>query len=233
MNSRESYSVSRLTEIYEYLVVQENSNNTLDYEIRIDHLIAVSRTNDTDRFFLFEEQLKENTMELLVLIFKGASRVSDKYCFVLKETPSSPSVEQQIQDALKREKEAMLVRFEMEYLRKKIKDQKQTIKDLRKSLQNVDTGSENLSKIISSLGSNAALKNLFSPNGSTSNSQADQLNGLSSLPDEEIISLLKHYRTELREEQFQTLLGTILKMAQTPELIPLVREFITTKINPS
>lgn len=230
MNSRESYSVSRLTEIYEYLVVQNNSNNTLDYEIRIDHLVAVSRTNDTDRFFLFEEQIKENTMELTVLIFKGTSRVSDKYCFVLKEIPSLPSVEQQIQEALKREKEAMLIRFEMEYLRKKIKDQKQTIKDLRKSLQNVDTGSENLSKIISSLGNNPALKNLFYPNGSVSNSQADQLNGLGSLPDEEIINLLKHYRTELGGEQFQALLGTTLKMAQTPELIQLVREFITTKI---
>lgn len=233
MNSRESYSVSRLTEIYEYLVVQDNSNNSLDYEIRIDHLIAVSRTNDTARFFHFEEQLKENTIEVTVLIFKGTSRVSDKYCFVLKETPSLPSVEQQIQEALKQEKEAMLVRFEMEYLRKKIKDQKQTIKDLRKSLQNVDTGSENLSKIISSLGSNPALKNLFYTNRSATSIQPDQLNDLSSLPDEEIISLLKHYRTELGEEQFQALLGTILKMAQTPELIPLVREFITTKINPS
>lgn len=233
MNSREPYSVSRITEIYDYLVVQDSSNNTLDYEIRIDHLIAVSRTNDTDRFFLFEEQLKESAMELLVLIFKGTSRVSDKYCFVLKEIPSLPSLEQQIQEALKREKEAMLVRFEMEYLRKKIKDQKQTIKDLRKSLQNVDTGSENLSKIISSLGSNPALKNLFSANGSDSNIQENQLTDLGSLPDEEIISLLKHYRTELGEEQFQALLGTILKMAQTPELIPLVREFITTKLNPS
>lgn len=232
MESKEPYSMERLMEIHEYLTFQADSQKALDYEIRMDNLIVVSRTKDTNRFYHFENQIRESTKELLVLIFKGTSRISDKFCFVLKETISTPSIDEQIQEALKREKESMLIRFEMDYLRKKIKDQKQTIKDLRNSLQNVDSGSNNLSKIISDLSKTPALKKLFIPDASNKSDSEITSSSLGSLPDNEVMNLLKHYRTELGEELFQSLLGTILTMAQTPELIPQVRDFISSQNKP-
>jgi hypothetical protein len=52
---------------------------------------------------------------------------------------------------------------------------------------------------------------------------------LGALPDEMIIGYLKDYREQLGEQTFQELLGTMLTMAQRPELITQVRTFITNQ----
>lgn len=233
MESREPYSIDRLMEIHEYLMVQENLNNKLDYEIRLDNITAVRRNNDPERFFDFEEQLKESTSEAMVLIYKGNSRVADRYCFVLKEKVSLPSIDDQIQEALKREKEAMLTRLELDYLRKKIKDQKQTIKELRKSLQNVDNSQHDLSKVLKELAGNPTIRKLFQSDTSNLALEKSQSGELGALPDSEILSVFSHYRSILGEEVFQSLLGTALTMAQQPELISKVRTFISSQSDES
>jgi hypothetical protein len=68
------------------------------------------------------------------------------------------------------------------------------------------------------------LKSLF---GGIAGNAASDSAALGALPDEEVLNVLKHYRTALGEETFQSLLGTVLAMAQSPELIPQVRKFIT------
>jgi hypothetical protein len=229
METREAYKTDRLLEIQEYLITQDSLNNKRDYEIRLDNIIAVRRNNEPKRFFDFEEQLKESTSEVLVLIYKGNSRVADRYCFVLREKVSLPSIEDQIQEALKREKEAMLTRFEMDYLRKKIKDQKQTIKELRKTLQNADNNGQDLSKVLKDLTGNPMVRKLFNSNPINPDSAKSPSGALGALPDSEILSVLSHYRTALGEEVFQSLLGTVLTLAQRPELIPKVREFISSQ----
>jgi hypothetical protein len=121
MEKREPYSIARISELYEYLVFQSSSEKPVDYEVRIDNLIVVRRNNDPERFYDFEPQLKESTAEVLILFFKGSSRVADKYAFVLREVPAAASIQQQIEEAVRRDKEATLIRLEMDTSRKRSK----------------------------------------------------------------------------------------------------------------
>jgi hypothetical protein len=224
MESREPYSFERIEELYEHLVFRAQSGQPIDYEIRIDHLVVVQRTNDPERFHEFEPQLRDTTRELYVVLFKGTSRKSDKHCFVLQEIAEPQSFQQQLEEAIRREKEALLIRLEMEYLRKKVKSQKRTIKDLKRTIEQHGASGEGIANVLKELSSSPMVKDLLkgkSPNTDTA--------ALGALPNEEIVSVIEHYRNHLGEETFQALLGTMLALAQSPKLIPEVRQFITSK----
>ena len=113
MESREPYSLERIEELYEHLVFRAQSGQPIDYEIRLDHLVVVQRTNDPERFHEFETQLRDTTRELYIVFFKGTSRKSDKHCFVLQEVAEPESFQQQLEEAVRREKEAMLIRLSL------------------------------------------------------------------------------------------------------------------------
>jgi hypothetical protein len=228
MESRESYSIERIEELYEYLTFQSESGQPVDYEIRIDHLIAVRRTSDPERFHDFEPQLKETTSELRIVMFKGTSRKSDIYCFVLREIAEPQSFQQQLEQAVKREKEALLIRLEMDYLQRKIKDQKQMIKDLKRALEKAGTGNDGMANMLKELSTSPLVKDLFKGKAANNDQAA-----LGALPDEEVMKVIQHYRSEHGEETFQELLGTMLAMAQSPKLIPQVRKFITSQTDKS
>jgi hypothetical protein len=222
MESREPYSLERIEELYEHLVFQAEKEQPLDYEIRIDHLVVIRRTNNSVRFYDFESQLKETSCELRVIIFKGNSRKSDKYCFVVREVAEPQSFQQQLEQAVKREKEAMLTRMEMDYLQKKVKDQKKTIKDLKHALEQRGGAESGMADVLKELSGSQLVKGMFA-----GKSISDDPTALGALPNDEIFNVIQHYRTELGEESFQELLGTMLAMAQSPSLIPKVRTFIT------
>jgi len=238
METRKHYTTNEVNNLANYLFQLHEQGTPLDYEIRLDKFVVVPRTSDPQRFYDYTELLQSSTREMSVLIYKGASRVSDSHVFVLSDAPAPaqiPTFEQQLEAALEQDRAEAIRKYELDKLkglieeqRKKIKKQKRRIKQQKKMI--VATGSESagLAKVLKDLAVSPAVKGLFpSTIGETGSAAAD----LGALPDAAVLSYLKDYRAKLGEEVFQQLLGTTLTMAQRPELIAQIRAFITDQTN--
>lgn len=231
MESRQPYNTEIIQRLYEQLCFLQRQGNSRDYEIRLDHLTVVPRTNNTDVFYSYEACLGEWTQELSVWIYKGSSRVADKYAFVLREPETEKGGYTQIQvDALiARTKRDYAQGMEMSELRSKVKRQKRTIKQLRNALEakEKDTSGQ-VAGLISSLSKTTLLDGVLNKKDHQEQTEkpvpdSEPINGLDT---SQLIAVFAQYQKKLGQTNFQAVLGTAMTLAQNPKLIAPVREFI-------
>lgn len=241
MEQRQAYNMDHIQRLHAHLEFLAHNQTPRDYDVRVDELIVVPRTNDPTRFFNYEDCIFDWTKEVTFFLYKGASRVAEKYTFVLKDEQSSGTYTQAQVDA----QVARIVRLAKQDaayqdLLKKCKRRKRKIRELEAQLQQKeesrmpDQFSDLISLLSKSLTPQNSTDKVESPLGSTTTQdtssqgseqkEEEQENSLSMAA---VISILEAYRKQLGETQFQALLGTMLVMGQQPELIPQVREFIT------
>ena len=90
----EFYNSQRLDFIKQLLISSvENSKAPQDYEIRVDDMRVVPRTNNPELFDNYEDFITDQTRSVLVMLYEGISRKNTKYMFKLKEE-DMPKVEQ-------------------------------------------------------------------------------------------------------------------------------------------
>ena len=231
MESKQPYNPEIIQRLYEQLCFLQKQGNIRDYEIRLDHLTVIPRTSNTDVFYSYEACLGEWTQELSVWIYKGSSRVADKYAFILREPETEKGGYTQIQvDALiARTKRDYARGMEMSELRSKVKRQKSTIKQLRKALEakEHDTSGQ-VAGLISSLSKTTFLDGVLNKTDHQEQSEksvpdSESINGLDT---SQLITVFAHYKKELGEVDFEAVLGIAMTLAQNPHLIAPVREFI-------
>lgn len=235
MERKQPYNTEIIQRLYEQLCFLQKQGNSRDYEIRLDHLTVVPRTNNPDVFYSYEACLGEWTQELSVWIYKGSSRVADKYAFVLRESETEKGGYTQIQvDALiARTKRDYAQGMEMSELRSKVKRQKRTIKQLRKALETKENDtSGQVAGLISSLSKTTLLDGVLSTKDHPGQNEkpvpdSATINGLDT---SEWVNVFAHYKRELGEMDFEAVLGIALTLAQNPKLIAPVREFIQQQI---
>ncbi|WP_343635241.1 hypothetical protein [Fluviicola sp.] len=92
MESRQPYKPEIIQRIFEQLCFLEKQGQSRDYEIRLDQFTVVPRTNLPGSFFNYEACIDEWTKEVSIWLYKGASRVADKYIFILKEEVSEADI---------------------------------------------------------------------------------------------------------------------------------------------
>lgn len=234
MDTRKYYSNEEALQLARYLHRLAGQGTPIDYEIRIDGLVVVARNNDPQNFFNYQELIQNNTRELTVLFFKGASRIADKHVLVLSDEPLAPAIptfEERLDVALEKQQSDLLRKIELDKLislnqqqQRKISKQKRKIKRLKQAVASAGSESAGLVKVLKDLAGSPKVKDLMSGN------EISETTDLGSLPDQTVLNYLKEYRESLGEQTFQELLGTMLTMAQHPELIAKVRDFITDQI---
>lgn len=235
MERKQPYNTEIIQRLYEQLCFLQKQGNSRDYEIRLDHLTVVPRTSNTDVFYSYEACLGEWTQELSVWIYKGSSRVADKYTFILREPETEKGGYTQIQvDALiARTKRDYAQGMEMSELRSKVKRQKRTIKQLRKALEAKENDtSGQVAGLISSLSKTTLLDGVLNTKDHQEQNEkpvpdSATINGLDT---SELVNVFAHYKKELGEVDFEAVLGIALTLAQNPKLIVPVREFIQQQI---
>lgn len=236
MESKQPYNTEIIQRLYEQLCFLRGQGNSRDYEIRLDYLTVIPRTDNTDVFYSYEACLGEWTKELSIWIYKGSSRVADKYTFVLKESEADKGGYTQIQvDALiARTKRDYAQGMEMSQLRSKVKEQKKTIKKLRTALEakQNDTSGQ-VANLITSLGKTTLLDGVLnkSEEQKQTGQSGNEPNPNNGLDTTQLFAVLEHYRKELGETDFQAVLGTTMTLAQHPNLIAPVRAFIQQQID--
>lgn len=235
MERKQPYNTEIIQRLYEQLCFLQKQGNSRDYEIRLDHLTVVPRTSNTDVFYSYEACLGEWTQELSVWIYKGSSRVADKYTFILREPETEKGGYTQIQvDALiARTKRDYAQGMEMSELRSKVKRQKRTIKQLRKALEAKENDtSGQVAGLISSLSKTTLLDGVLNTKDHQEQNEKPVPDSatIHGLDTSELVNVFAHYKKELGEVDFEAVLGIALTLAQNPKLIVPVREFIQQQI---
>ena len=129
----EKYDQSRIDSIKRYLQREAEKGRTKDYEIIVDGFKIVSRTDNLEDFEDYEQELKNSTRNISILVFDGQStNRNTRYSFLLQGEPAQQQpkglnglgeIDQIIQEKLDaKEKE-----FELKQLQEKLADTQQSL----------------------------------------------------------------------------------------------------------
>jgi hypothetical protein len=87
----ERYDQNKIDSLKRYLKREADKGRSRDYEIMVDGFKVVSRTNEVDEFDDYEEEIKDNTRNIAILIYDGAgTNRNTRYSFSLNQDNSSP-----------------------------------------------------------------------------------------------------------------------------------------------
>lgn len=132
---------------------QQHRDTSREYEIRVDNMSAVPRTNDLELFDTYEDFITDETKAMEVIIYFGQSRRSNRYIYTLKEQKeanlSGVDVDKMLEDKIAQ------VKKQWDY--DQLKKENQLLKEEKKEADDyIDT----LQKIIDDLKSKRKLGDL-------------------------------------------------------------------------
>lgn len=127
---KDKYSDTKINLIYQMLLGEKEAGNPKEYDIRIDELKVVSRTNDPERFFAHEDFIQENTRNVTVCLYDGASRRCTRYILLL--TDEEPSKQQALAGIERTISEKIVLerdKWEFEQLKKEYERQAEQLRE--------------------------------------------------------------------------------------------------------
>lgn len=145
--TNESYDQLKIEKLKLYLQTQAERSNPRYYEVFVDNLKAVHKTNDVADFDSFEDYMTEDTEKIRILIYStnSASPRNDQYTFRLKKaeeqkqtvtpTLSGVDIENRIEEKLQTHRE----RWEHEALVKELEQTKQQLKESEEYAEKLET----------------------------------------------------------------------------------------------
>jgi hypothetical protein len=87
----ERYDQNKIDSLKRYLKREADKGRARDYEIIVDGFKVVSRTNEVDEFDDYEDEIKDNTRNIAILIYDGAgTNRNTRYSFSLNQDNASP-----------------------------------------------------------------------------------------------------------------------------------------------
>lgn len=125
----EKYSTSRINMIYQMLRNEAEQGQPKEYDISVDELKVISRSNDPERFFQHEDFVQPETRNITICLYDGSSRRCTRYVLLMKEEPVAKNaldgIEHTINEKLQQERR----QWEYEQLRTENQELKQQIED--------------------------------------------------------------------------------------------------------
>ena len=83
---REKYTEQRINQLHKLLLNDNERQKPRDYDIKVDDLKVVQRTNDVDSFFKHEEFIDDTTKSVTINLYDGCSRRCTRYQLYFGET---------------------------------------------------------------------------------------------------------------------------------------------------
>jgi hypothetical protein len=143
----EKYHVVRLEKIKHYLESLAERENAKYYEIYVDNMKVVDKTNDPNQFDEYKMYVDENTQMLKILLYTGSenSPRNDKFIFSFenkedKNTLGEVEVQSKIAAAINSERE----RIKIEQLEDKVSVLEDELSDANEYIEKLETNFENL-----------------------------------------------------------------------------------------
>lgn len=82
-----TYNSDKIDSLKSVLQSKVQKGKPADYEIRVDGLAVVSRTNEVGQFDYYKEHVKDFTHTVSVLLYEGQSRNNTHHLFIRQEKP--------------------------------------------------------------------------------------------------------------------------------------------------
>lgn len=185
-----------------------------DFEIKIDGLTVVHRTNRLNKFSLYRKSMFETTNEVTFMIYTGKSRVNDKYILTrnLLANTSQIDIGEQVRRIVKQKQHEQ----EFQRLKEVEVKHKQKIQKLKSKIEDLESQKSGDLKEV--LGAISLL--LPSPNN----------NGTEIDPEtKKMVELIKFFKKKHGKKVFDEALAVGLTLAESPDLIKEVKQFINKK----
>lgn len=140
---KEKYSSNRINLLHQMLLNDAEQGHPRDYDIKVDELKVIQRTDDPERFFSHEEFVQPETGCITVNIYDGNSRRCTKYQLYFGDVQSTASsstlsgIDNTIKEKIGNERkqwEYDLMKKEKEALAKKIGEAEEYIEELQEKL---------------------------------------------------------------------------------------------------
>lgn len=139
----DKYDSAKIERLRHYIITNADKGNPRDYEIFVDSLKVVSRTNNPIEFDSFEDFVTEDSQKIRILIYNSAnSPRNDQHVFMMREPEGKPmngvDINNTIDEKLKAargEWETELLKSDHEKLKKELEEAEDYIEKLEAELQ--------------------------------------------------------------------------------------------------
>jgi hypothetical protein len=135
--SKEKYDPMRVEKQQEYLRLYSEKGRPIDYEVIVDGLKAVRRTNDPEDFMDYQRFIGADTKTVEVVFFTGTSNNHDRYIFTLseeKEGLNGLEIDARIAEQVDRQKRD----WQYASMEKENSDLKREVAELEKEIEQLE-----------------------------------------------------------------------------------------------
>lgn len=159
--SKQKYDPAKIEKLAGYLRIYHEKRQPIDYEILIDGLKAVRRTNDPEMFSTFENFIEADSKGLEILFYNGSSNVHEKRIFFFDDEKkesglSGVEVQHLVQEGIDKSKRDhqydQLVKDKAE-LERKVTELEKEIDELEKEKEDLEASQSPLKGFLGELGS--------------------------------------------------------------------------------
>jgi hypothetical protein len=129
-----SYNSEKVALLKQLLVNSKENGKPIDYEIRVDGMRAVPRTNDPEQFDRHEDFIDADTSSVTILLYEGASRNNNRHIFLMKDEPKSepknkPLSGVEVDKMVNERVEEIKQQMKYDQLKKENQEQKEELKE--------------------------------------------------------------------------------------------------------
>ena len=161
----EKYSAHKINKLKDFLKRNVDNGKPIEYEIYVDGLKAVQRTNDPEHFDMHETFVDGDTKEVEILFYRGTSNYNDKRIYTFREPHithqglSGLEVEVIVQETLekaKKENEFKELKKENIELKEEIEELEEEIVGLEAAIEKYKEKESPLNAILGNVGASIA-----------------------------------------------------------------------------
>jgi hypothetical protein len=218
------YNSQNIQMIFDNLKHVQAQGKARDFEIRIDDFTTVQRTSDLSQFHCYQNALRGESSEVSFILYKGNSRRYDKYVLIRKKPithHNDQSTQAYIESRVKEAVEEHKRKLEHQRLKEENKSQKERIKELKQRVADLEAKDKGDLKSLLELA-----KGYFQKPTPEQTAQS-----VSGIDNQELAEMITHFKTKFGDQVVEKALGIGLQVAEHPELIEEVKEFINQKLS--
>lgn len=155
--TNDNYDQLKIDKLRHFLEAQAEKGQAKPFEIFVDNLKVVAKTDDPKEFDSYEFYMNEDTEKVRILIYNSnLSPRNDQYCFMVQKTVGGKSlnglgeIENIVQEKLAardREHEMNRLREELEATKQELAETEETCEQLEKELEQVKANKFKLKNI--------------------------------------------------------------------------------------
>lgn len=135
---KEKYSSNRINMLHQILANDHEQGCPRDFDIKVDELKVVQRTNDPERFFLHEEFVQPETACITINIYDGNSRRCTKYQLYFGEVQNNAVTLSGIENTIQEKIGVERKNWEYDQLKKEKEEQAKQLADAEEYIDQLE-----------------------------------------------------------------------------------------------